>query len=379
VNRSLGGFLRAGIGVAISVASLAFVLRGVDLARTAQILGSAVPPWLTLSIALQGVDLSLRTRRWQVLLAPLARVRFPRVLGYLLVGYLANNVLPARLGELVRSHYLGDREGISRASALGTIVVERVVDTAVVVAIGALAILVLHVRGVVASAVLVGLAITALLVVGLAVGIAARRLPGAGRVMAFLDRRPRIADLGRRLHVGLAVARRPRTVAAAVGLTVLAWSASILSFAAAGQSIGLQLSMGQAALLVSGVALATAIPSGPGYLGTFELAAVKVGEAVGLPNESAFALALLVHASILVVTSSGGAVAFLQLGWRRSAGEVGEVARGVLEGDGLIEVALEPEPGAAPDGVAAPAPTSPGAPTSAAAPATPAAPGSSRS
>ena len=50
------------------------------------------------------------------------------MLGYLLVGYLANNILPARLGELVRSHYLGDREGISRASALGTVVVERVVD-----------------------------------------------------------------------------------------------------------------------------------------------------------------------------------------------------------------------------------------------------------
>ncbi len=367
MNRSLGGFLRAGIGIAISVASLAFVLRGVDLARTAQILGGAVPAWLALSVALQGVDLSLRALRWQRLLAPIARVRFFPMLGYLLVGYLANNVLPARLGELVRSHYLGDREGISRASALGTIVVERVVDTAVVVAIGALAILVLHVRGVVASAVLVGLAITALLVVGLAVGIVAHRLPGAGRVMAFLDRRPRIAELGRRLHVGLAVARRPRTLAAAVGLTVLAWSASILSFAAAGQAIGLQLTMGQAALLVSGVALATAIPSGPGYLGTFELAAVKVGEAVGLPNAPAFALALLVHASILVVTSSGGAVAFLQLGWRRSAGEVVEVARGVLDGEGFIEVALEPEPGVTTEGPALPA-----------APAAPAAPGSSR-
>jgi glycosyltransferase 2 family protein len=367
VNRSLGGFLRAGIGIAISLASLAFVLRGVDLARTAQILGNAAPAWLAVSIALQGVDLSLRTLRWQRLLAPIAGVRFLRVLRYLLVGYLANNVLPARLGEIVRSHYLGDREGISRASALGTIVVERVVDTAVVVAIGALAILVLRVRGVVASAVLVGLAVTALLVVGLAVGIAAHRIPGAGRVMAFLERRPRIAEIGRRLHVGLAVARRPRTLVAAVGLTGLAWGASILSFSAAGQSIGLQLTMGQAALLVSGVALATAIPSGPGYLGTFELAAVKVGEAVGLPNEPAFALAVLVHASILVVTSSGGAIAFLQLGWRRSAGEVGEVARGVLDGDGLIEVALEPEPGAPNQ--------APGPP---AAPVSPAAPGPSR-
>ena len=54
---------------------------------------------------------------------------------YLAVGYAANNVLPARLGELVRSHYLGDREGISRTTTLGTVVVERVVDTGMVVAI----------------------------------------------------------------------------------------------------------------------------------------------------------------------------------------------------------------------------------------------------
>ena len=62
-------------------------------------------------------------------------VRYPPMLEYLLVGYLANNVLPARLGELVRSHYLGDREGISRTTTLGTVVVERVVDFVVVVAI----------------------------------------------------------------------------------------------------------------------------------------------------------------------------------------------------------------------------------------------------
>ena len=56
----------------------------------------------------------------------------------------------------MRCHYLGDRRGISRSTTLGTIVVERVVDTVVVVAIASVAILVLSVRGIVASAVLAG-------------------------------------------------------------------------------------------------------------------------------------------------------------------------------------------------------------------------------
>ena len=112
------------------------------------------------------IDIVLRALRWRVLLRPVADVPFRHTLPANLVGYLANNILPARLGELVRTDDLGVRSGVPRSTILGTIVVERVVDTVVLVAIASIAILVLSVRGIVASAVLVGLAVTALLIVG---------------------------------------------------------------------------------------------------------------------------------------------------------------------------------------------------------------------
>jgi uncharacterized protein (TIRG00374 family) len=317
-----GPILRALVGGAISIVALWFVLRGVDLARTGDLLRSADLRWVAFAAALLTLDLSFRALRWQRLLRPIASVRYPPMLGYLLIGYLANNVLPARLGELVRVHYLGDREGISRASALGTVVVERVVDTAVVVAIAAVAILVLNVRGVVTSAVAIGAAVVALLVVALAVGIAAHRLPGAQAVARWAERWPRVGELAAKLRGGLAVAGRPRTLAGALVLSAAAWGATLLAFAAAGQAVGLELRIGEAALLSSGVALASAIPAGPGYLGTYELAAVKIAEALGLPAEPAFATALLVHASILLVTSSGGLVALARFGWRRTPATV---------------------------------------------------------
>jgi uncharacterized protein (TIRG00374 family) len=307
--------LRAVIGIAISLGALAFVLRSVDLARTAEVMRSASPGWLALMAAFLVADVLFRALRWQRLIEPIHPVRYSRMLAYLLVGYLANNVLPARLGELVRSHYLGDREGISRTATLGTVVVERVVDTAVVVLIAAFAIFVLSVRGVVASAVLIGLAVAGVLVVGLGVALAAHRLPGADRAMAIIDRWPRVRELGGKLRDGLAVAGRPRTIGSALLLSIAAWSMSVLAFAAAGQSVGIQLTIGQAALLAAGVALATAIPSGPGYLGTFELAAVKIAEVFGIDSHSAFALALLAHAGILLVTSAGGVIALARLGW----------------------------------------------------------------
>ncbi|HEY3524103.1 MAG TPA: lysylphosphatidylglycerol synthase domain-containing protein, partial [Candidatus Limnocylindrales bacterium] len=132
-------------------------------------------------------------------------------------------------------------------------------------------------------------------------------------------------SLGSRLRGGLAVASEPRTVGAAVVLTVAAWSMSVLAFAAAGQAIGVQLTIGEAAFLSAGVALATAIPSAPGYLGTFELAAKGLAETFGLPGDGAFALALLAHAGILFVTSAGGAIAVIRFGWAGAGGATGTV------------------------------------------------------
>jgi uncharacterized protein (TIRG00374 family) len=319
-----GPLLRALVGAAISIAALWFVLRGVDLARTGDVLARADLRWIVLAAVFLSTDLALRALRWQRLLRPIATVRYLSMLGYLLIGYLANNVLPARLGELVRSHYLGDREGISRASALGTVVVERIVDLVAVVAIASTALLVLSVRGVVASAVLVGAGVAGLFLVALALGIVAHRLPGADRVRVAVERWPQVRKLAGSLQGGLAVAGRPRTLAEALAVSAFAWTVAILAWAAVGQSIGLQLSIGQAALIASGVALASAVPAGPSNLGTFELAAVEIGKAIGVPADSAFALALIVHAAILVVTSIGGAVALARLGWvrRTEAGPV---------------------------------------------------------
>ncbi len=321
-RRALNALLRGGIGVLISVAALVVVLRGVDLGRTASVLGTASPAWVLVTLVALSGDLLFRGRRWQILVEPIHHVPYWRLLGYMLVGYLANNVLPARLGELVRSHYLGDREGISRTTTLGTVVVERVIDTAVLVGIAAAAILVLHVRGVVANAVLVGLALVGLLTIGLAVAVVAHRLPGYDTAVAIVSRWPRLRDLVSKLRGGLAVAAQPRIVSEAVILSCLAWACTVVGFAAAGQAVGIQLTTGEAALLASGVNLATAIPSGPGYLGTFELAAVSIAGAFGIASSPAFALALIVHVASIALTSSGGAVSLARIGWRsaRSAG-----------------------------------------------------------
>ena len=109
-------------------------------------------------------------------------------------------------------------------------------------------------------------------------------------------------------------------LARALLLSAAAWAASIASFIAGGQAVGIELSLSQAALLCSGVALATIVPSAPGYVGTFELTAVGIASIFGADPDAAFAMALLVHAMILAVTSVGGVIAALRLGVGLDAG-----------------------------------------------------------
>jgi uncharacterized membrane protein YbhN (UPF0104 family) len=321
---SRNALLRATIGIAVSVVALWILVQSVDIPAAFAVLATASPAWIAVMLVTTTVDIGARGARWRALLAPIAPLRYRRVLGYTYIGYLANNVLPARLGELYRSHALGEGEGVSRTTVLGTVVVERVVDTVMVVAIAAMAVLVLSVRGVMSSAVLLGLAFVSLAVIALGLGIAAHRLPGADRVTAIIARRPRLLEL--------AVAGRPRTIATAVVFSAIAWASSTGTFLAAGQAVGVPLSLAQAALLCSGVALVSIVPSGPGYVGTFELTVVAIADGFGIPRDSAFALGLLVHVMILATTTIGGIAAMIA--FRRREAAERPVAEGVAEPGG---------------------------------------------
>jgi uncharacterized protein (TIRG00374 family) len=311
VSRRTG--TRAILGIAISVAAVFILVRSVDIGAALEVLSRADLGAVVLMAISVLLDVAARGARWRALLIPILRIPYRRVLGYTYVGYLANNVLPARLGELVRSHALGEGEGLSRTTVLGTVVVERIVDTVIVVALAAVAVVLLGVGGIISTAVVLGAAFVGILLIGLLLAVVSHRLPGADRVSAMVERFPLALDLGRRLRDGLAVISRPGTVAAALAYSALAWTFSILTFLIGGRAVGVELTVVEGALLSSGVALATIVPSGPGYLGTFELTAVGIATQFGVGANSAFAIALLVHAMILIVTSAGGAIAALRL------------------------------------------------------------------
>ena len=122
------GVGRVWLGIGISVALLALFFLTVDLGRMVDALVEADYLFVLPGVALYLMSVLFRTIRWQVLLRHLRPVSVRRLYPVVVVGYMANNLLPMRVGELVRSYYLGEREGISKTSALVTIFIERIFD-----------------------------------------------------------------------------------------------------------------------------------------------------------------------------------------------------------------------------------------------------------
>ena len=312
--------VRAVAGVAISLVALWLVLRSVDLAGDRR---RPADGRLALDRGPRRVPVRRPRRPDAPLAAPPRADRRGPVSPHagLPARWLPREQRPAgpdrRAGpEPLRS---ATARASPRSTTLGTIVVERIVDLVTVVAIASVAILVLSVRGIVASAVLAGVAVAGLLAVGLAIGIAAHRLPGAERIATWASATRGSARPSAGCATGCASrAGRGRSSRRSCSARSPGGRRSC-AFAAAGQSIDVQLTIGQAALLASGVALASAIPAGPASLGTFELAAVEIGKAIGVSSTEAFAIGLIAHVSILVVTSIGGVAALIWLNWPRAA------------------------------------------------------------
>lgn len=301
-------------GLLISALALVLVLRSVDLSSSLSLLVHANPAPLLACLVFIATQVILRSWRWQILLnsgptpafVPIRRVTPP-----LLAGYLANAVLPARLGEVVRAATLAWRQRIPFALVFGTVVLERIVDTvtlAVIVTAGAILVGApdwLIAIGV-ATSLAGGLAVLVLATVGIEPLISLARA-ALGRVLGAKVFEQIVSGL-RHFSSGLDIRERRQATAFAIGLSAVCWGLEAINFYLVALALGIDLSPGGALLIAGFTVLSTAIPAAPGYLGTFELAATSVAGVLGIAPAPALAFALAAHATTFLPILGAGAL-----------------------------------------------------------------------
>src|SRR5574340_1740284 len=119
------------LGIAVSAVFLYFALRNLQLGEVWEALKTAQYWWLLPGIAVYFVGVWVRAWRWHYLLRPLKKIPTKTMFPIVTIGYMGNNVFPARAGEVLRAAILKDREDVSISASLATIVVERIFDAVV--------------------------------------------------------------------------------------------------------------------------------------------------------------------------------------------------------------------------------------------------------
>ena len=309
-GRSAAIRLLAGIG--ISVVFVAATVSRVDLAEVADAFRRVDFRVVLITVPLIFVELVLRGLRWRGLLAPMAPVTLGRSVAYLAIGYFANSILPARLGDLARAYLAGQSFGISRLGVLGTVVVERLSDGLFI--LGLVGVLGAFVAGGASLASTAGWLVLLAGVggVGLLVAIIWLRSSDEGRI------RMRVRALVDRVLVGAAALRSPSGAALVVGLTVVAFLPSIANFALLANAAGVQLSIAQCALVMGALALSTSIPAAPGSIGTYEFVGLTILTTIGVNAEVALALVVLIHLIVTIPLALAGLFAAWRLHFRVS-------------------------------------------------------------
>lgn len=289
------------IGIAVSVVSIAAVIVWASQqdAPTLPSSGSEIA-WLVSAVVLYFVACAIRGERWLLLLHENGALGARRGDSYALtaVGFMGNNVLPARAGDAMRVVAMAPRAQADHRTVIGTIIAERILDVVVlfslfvVVAFGLLNGVDLPSgdRFVLVAVVAAGAA----LLIGIGAFVAQRKGVLA-RVVAFV-----------KPMIGATANLRGRHGAEALVATFGIWATEVMVWWMTGQAAGIDFSLLESCYLISLASILVLVPAGPGYAGTLDAALIFGVKAIGGTGADALSYLLLLRFVILVPITLAG-------------------------------------------------------------------------
>jgi uncharacterized membrane protein YbhN (UPF0104 family) len=267
--------------------------------------------WMAAAAAFYACATLLRGERWhRILERSDSSVRRSDSYGLTTVGYMGNNVLPARAGEMLRVVILSRRSGLGKRALLGTVVAERMLDAA---ALGLIFVAVVF--GILRETTLPS--DRPLVMAGIGLVLAA-----AGGCVFLLLRRRGLLERARAFLRPLAGAPRAllsRHGAGLLALSFAVWALEAAVYLGVARAVGLDISAMGALYLVALTNLFAMLPAAPGYVGTFDAAVIFGVKAIGGAGSAAVSYLLMLRFVLFVPITVVGLVVLLVRygGWSR--------------------------------------------------------------
>jgi uncharacterized protein (TIRG00374 family) len=307
------------LGVLISILFLWLALRGLKLGDFWGAMQKANYIWLVPAILVYFVAVWVRAWRWHFLLGPIKKIPTSTMFPITTIGYMGNNIYPARAGEVLRAVILKRKEGVPVSASLATIIVERIFDGVVMLAfvfvnLSELAKLT-GASGFVGNIQQVAVIGTGVFLGALFVFLLAAMFPqatariGTWVIERLLPKRlhEKISGIMHKFLDGLASLRSPFNVLMVFFTSVIIWLLETAKYWLVMHAFDFSVSFFALMLMNGIVNLATTIPSAPGYIGTFDAPGIAVLTAYGVDQATAAGYTLVLHVALWVPITLLGA------------------------------------------------------------------------
>ncbi len=298
------------VGVLISIVFIWLALRGMRLDEFWDAVKQANYIWLVPGIAVYFVGVWVRAWRWHYLLGPIKKIPTKTMFPITTIGYMGNNIYPARAGEVLRAVILKRKEGVSVSASLATIIVERIFDGVVMLAfvfinLSELAKLTGS-SGFVGNIQQVAVVGTGVFLGALGIFLIAAMFPqmtakvGLWMIEHFTPKRlhQQIIGVMDKFLDGLASLRSPFNVLMVFFTSVIIWLLETGKYWFVMHAFNFSVSFFALMLMNGIVNLATTIPSAPGYIGTFDAPGIAVLTAYGVEHSVAAGYTLVLHIAL---------------------------------------------------------------------------------
>lgn len=313
------------LGAGISALFLVIALRNLRLDDVWTAMRTARYGWILPGVAVYFFGVWARTWRWDYLLRPMKSIPLRRLFPVVVIGYMGNNVYPARAGEVIRAYVLRRREGVSVSASLATIVVERVFDGLVMLIFVFVGLPFTPMPGwlqvmVVAASLLFFGALALFMTLAIKVEWAEVAYGWLiERVVPARFRAP-VRGFADRFMTGLHSLRSGRDVLMLFVTSIVIWLAETVKYWFVMHAFPFEVSF-FALMLMNGLAnLALTIPAAPGGIGPFDWAGIETLAAFGVERTLASAYTIVLHVALWFPITALGAYYFARKGltWREA-------------------------------------------------------------
>lgn len=343
------------VGILISVVLLYFSLRGLKLGEVWQALQGARYIWLLPGIAVYFIGVWVRSWRWHYLLRPLKKISTAEMFPIVTIGYMGNNIYPARAGEILRAVILKQREAVPVSASLATIFIERIFDGVIMLAfvflnLPELAKLTVA-SGFVGSIQQIALWGSLVFIGALFIFLLAAMFPLIiEKILRWLVNhflpfklRDKVLEIAIRFLSGLESLRSPREALMIFFTSAIIWLLETGKYWFVMHAFDFEVSFFALMLMNGIVNLATTIPSAPGYIGTFDAPGIALLSAYGVAPEIAAGYTLVLHAALWFPITALGAYYYLRQPLRLSSKEVQRLKQNEADNtQGLIDPQGDP-------------------------------------